>query len=41
MAEPKVEDITRYGTTKYSSDVGVTRGEASEYNIKYEDENGD
>lgn len=41
MAEPKVEDITRYGTTKYSYDVGVTRGEVSEYNIKYEDENGD
>ena len=41
MAEPKVEDITRYGTTKHANDVGVTRGEASEYNIKYEDENGD
>ena len=41
MAEPTIEDITRYGTTKYNSDVGVIRGEASEYNIKYEDENGD
>ena len=45
MAETKEEDITRYGTNKFKlgmqgSPDHITKGEASEYNIKYEDEDG-